>query len=170
MSQQQQTHSDLSVKTTTLGQALNQMPCTPEPLHEQHEEFQPFAHLVPINRAARLAFDSAVDAINASPEIFARARRNMQFEAVRQESLSAASVFTDSDATETEIRSGEPIYRFQGRFHFNLGHPPRNPKVGWVLGEDQRPTMWTSCWLVPNKPRLWQAYMQRSSRMSVHAV
>ncbi len=111
------------------------VPNTPEPSYEDEQHARAFAHLTPISRAARLAFDSAVDAIKSDPDNFAHLRRNMHVEPDRQVSPSAASVFTDSDATETEASSNEVIYRYKGAFHLKLGNPPRDPKKGWILGD-----------------------------------
>ena len=111
------------------------VPVTPEPSYEDEQNAQAFAHLTPISRAARLAFDSAVDAIKSDPDYFAHLRRNMHVEPNRQVSPSAASVFTDSDTTETEASSNEVTYRYKGAFHFKLGNPPRYPKKGWILGD-----------------------------------
>ena len=111
------------------------VPNTPEPLSISGGNLQPFAHLVPINAAARLAFDYAVDAIKHNPNLFDRARRNMHIESARQESVSTASVFTDSEDTKSETSCNELPYRYRGRFYFNLSNPPINSRAGWVLGD-----------------------------------
>ena len=59
----------------------------------------------------------------------------MNIEPVRQESASAASVFTDSDTVEADITSEIPNYRYQGAYCFKLSNPPRNSKQGWALGD-----------------------------------
>ncbi|MCJ1243493.1 hypothetical protein MMC30_000690 [Trapelia coarctata] len=115
------------------------VPNTAEPVSSYNSSSQHFAHLVPVNAKARLAFDYAVDAVKGDPELFAHARRCMCIESARQESVSVASVFTDSDAIETEVPSEEPPHRFGGYFRFDLSNPPRDPRVGWVLGDGRGP-------------------------------
>ena len=113
------------------------IPATPETLHEfeQNDSSSPFAHLVPINRAARLAFETTVDAIKQDPSGHAHFRRNILIEPAHQESISVASDFTDSEASETEGQSDAPSYRFKGHFCFRLDNPPRVPRIGWILGD-----------------------------------
>ncbi|KAL9121888.1 MAG: hypothetical protein Q9187_001555 [Circinaria calcarea] len=110
------------------------IPNTPLPLEGQ-ESSHILAYLTPFNRQARLAFDHAVDAIKTDPDLFAYARRNMDIWPVRQESASAASIFTDSDTAEVDIAPDIPIYRYDGAYHIRLSNPPRNSKQGWTLGD-----------------------------------
>lgn len=111
------------------------IPASPKPLSEFEEKQQPFARLSPINDAARRAFDSAVDAIKRDQDAHAHVRRNIVFESVRQESVSVASEFTDSENTETHAQNGPPSHRFKGFFCFRLDNPPRVPRNGWILGD-----------------------------------
>ncbi len=111
------------------------IPATPEPLVGYEQSQQPFARLVPISRAARQAFESAVDAIKQDPDGHVHVRRNMVIEPVRHESISVASDFTDSEAAEAEGQHDTPLYRFKGYFCFRLDNPPRVPRIGWVLGD-----------------------------------
>ena len=96
---------------------------------------QSFAYLEPFNREARFAFDHAVDAIKLNPALFAYASRNMTIEPVRHESVSATSVFTDSDTAEIAIGPETQPIRYQGGHHFKLSNPPRYSKKGWDLGD-----------------------------------
>lgn len=117
-----------------LDSPCDTIPNTPLPIEEQ-EISQVLAYLTPFNHEARLAFDHAVDAIEGDPELFSYARRNMDINVIRQESVSAASVFTDSDTAEADIAPDIPLYRYKGRYHFRLSNPPRNYKRGWALGD-----------------------------------
>ena len=117
-----------------LDSPCDTIPNTPLPVEGQ-EISQTIACLTPFNHSARVAFDHAVDAIKSNPDLFADARRNMNIEAVRHESASAASVFTDSDTAEAGIVHDIPTYRYQGGYHFKLSNPPRSSKQGWALGD-----------------------------------
>lgn len=111
------------------------IPASPEPLSEYEEHNQPFARLVPINRGARLAFESVVDAIKQDPDRHTHVRRNISIEPVRNESVSVASDFTDSETAEGEDQRDHSLYRYKGHFCFRLSNPPRVPRIGWVLGD-----------------------------------
>ena len=111
------------------------IPASPEPWAGYKRDWQPFARLVPISRAARLAFESAIDVIKHEPHHYAHVRRNMFIEPARDESISVASTFTDSENAEAQGQHDRPPYRYNGHFCFRLDNPPRVPRTGWVLGD-----------------------------------
>ena len=110
------------------------VPNTPEPRPDPDGIF---ARLKPINDAARQHFDYAVDAIKENPSLFAHARRNMSIEPPRQESVSAVSVFTDTEVVSSEGAAIDLPYRFKGEYLFQFSNPPRGQ--AWLLG-DGRPS------------------------------
>ena len=111
------------------------IPNTPEPSSNQDCIF---ARLTPVNSAARQNFDHAVDAIKENPTLFAHAWQNMCIEPARQASLSAASVFTDTDACDNEAASADASHRSKENICSNSVAPPRS-KV-WILGDGRGST------------------------------
>jgi len=132
MSQYSLNEQDLLNKQPSLTDTI---PNTPEPFSIPGGSFQPFARLTPINAKARSAFDYAVDAIKHNPDFFEYARRNMCIDSARQESVSVASVFTDSEDTKSETSSNDLPHRYRGYFRLDLSNPPINSRAGWVLGD-----------------------------------
>lgn len=144
MSQYSLSEQDLLNKQPSLTDTI---PNTPEPFSIPGGSFQPFARLAPINAKARSAFDYAVDAIKHNPDLFEYARRNMCIESARQESVSVASVFTDSEDYATGEEHQQQLEKFMKECHGVgweglqrlLGPSPdampiRLHKYSWTLG------------------------------------
>ena len=88
-----------------------------------------FAHLVPGNPAAKLAFSLVVDRIIQDPNWIPYARRYICYEAVREETSSG---YSETDGSEAD--SNCLHVRWQGWYVLDFDQLPSNPHRGWRLG------------------------------------
>lgn len=143
------------------------IPTSPTSLPGGEEQNRPFARLVPINRGARLAFDSVIDAIKQDRDAHSHVHRNIFIEPLRNESGSASSEFTDSETAEGGDQRDRPSYRYAGYFCFRLSNPPRVPRIGWVLGDGRGQSVGQVDFLL-STPRLFKDIAGKHFMIYIH--
>ncbi|MCJ1331579.1 hypothetical protein MMC10_008270 [Thelotrema lepadinum] len=99
------------------------------PATEIIEQPSIFAHLVPGNPAAKLAFSLVVDRTIQDPNWIPYARRFICYEPVREETSSS---YSETDGSETD--SNRVHVRWQGWYVLDFDQLPSNPHRGWRLG------------------------------------
>ena len=88
-----------------------------------------FAHLVPGNPAAKLAFSLVVDRMNEDPKWIPYARRYIYHELSRDGTSSGQP--SENEGSEPEARK---TIRWQGWYALDFKQLPSNPHRGWRLG------------------------------------